>query len=157
MNSELEKRVTALEDIEAIKQLKAEYCSICDDGHDPERIKTIFATDGVWEGSGFGQHRGHDAIAELFRRLGKRFSFSQHCVMNPIISIQGERATGFWNFFGPFTLRKRNSAAWLAVRYQDDYVKLAGVWKIQHLRGVSRMFASYETGWAHNPTERPLQ
>ena len=28
--SELEKRITRIEDIEAIKQLKARYCDICD-------------------------------------------------------------------------------------------------------------------------------
>ena len=32
-NSELEKRITVLEDIEAIKRLKALYCAICDDDH----------------------------------------------------------------------------------------------------------------------------
>ncbi len=38
----LEARITRLEDIEAIKQLKARYCEICDDDHDPERITSVF-------------------------------------------------------------------------------------------------------------------
>jgi hypothetical protein len=43
---ELARRVTRLEDIDAIKELKARYCSICDDDHNPDRITTIFSDDG---------------------------------------------------------------------------------------------------------------
>jgi hypothetical protein len=49
-NAELEKRLTVLQDIEAIKRLKAEYCDICDDAHNQDRIVAIFAEDGIWEG-----------------------------------------------------------------------------------------------------------
>jgi hypothetical protein len=34
-SSELERRITQLEDVEAIKRLKALYCDICDDNHNP--------------------------------------------------------------------------------------------------------------------------
>ena len=45
-------RLQNLEDIEAIKQLKALYCEICDDDHNPARIVGIFTKDGIWEGKG---------------------------------------------------------------------------------------------------------
>ena len=61
----LEERITRLEDLEAIKQLKATYCEICDDKHDPDRIVTIFAEDGIWEGKGIGTARGHAEIRKL--------------------------------------------------------------------------------------------
>jgi hypothetical protein len=146
--SELAKRITILEDIEAIKKLKARYCEICDDDHNPDRIVTIFAPDGIWEGAGVGEHRGHDAILKLFQRFQERISFSQHNVMNPNIEVDGNRAKGTWYFLGPFTMRKGNRALWLAARYEDDYVKIDGEWKIQHLRAIGRMSAPYETGWA---------
>ena len=47
--AELERRLTRMEDIEAIKQLKARYCEICDDDHNPNRITTLFVEDGIWE------------------------------------------------------------------------------------------------------------
>ena len=37
----LEERIARIEDIEAIKQLKARYCEICDDDHNPNDITTI--------------------------------------------------------------------------------------------------------------------
>ncbi len=51
--------ITTLLDIEAIKQLKAEYCDICDSAHDPDRIVEIFSEDCVWEGEGVATARGH--------------------------------------------------------------------------------------------------
>ena len=146
----LEQRITRIEDLEAIKQLKATYCDICDDDHNPDRITTIFAQDGIWEGAGFGKAQGHAAIRELFKKFQTLISFSQHQVMNPIITIDGERATGIWYFFGPFTFYKNNQAKWLAVRYEDDYVKVNGEWKIQHLRARGRMHTNYEESWANN-------
>ena len=146
--TELERRLTRMEDIEAIKQLKAEYCDICDDDHNPDRITTIFAEDGIWEGAGFGKAQGHAAIRELFKKFQTLISFSQHQVLNPVIKIDGDRATGIWYFFGPFTFYKNNQAKWLAARYQDDYVKVNGAWKIRHLRARGRMSTDYEKSWA---------
>ena len=75
-------------------------------------------------------------------------SFSQHMVMNPVIKVEGERATGRWYFIGPFTFGE-TTAKWQAVRYEDDYVKVNGEWKIQHLRAQVRMSTDYETSWAN--------
>ncbi len=44
---ELERRITNIEDVEAIKKLKARYCAICDDNHDPEKITGLFTSDAV--------------------------------------------------------------------------------------------------------------
>ena len=145
---ELKSRITVLEDIEAIKKLKARYCAVCDDNHNPDMITTLFAEDGIWEGADVGAHRGHAAIRKLFEGFRDRISFSQHNVMNPIIEVNGERAKASWYFLGPFTFRKGNRAYWLAARYEDDYVKINGEWKFQHLRAIGRMTAPYEKGWA---------
>jgi hypothetical protein len=146
--ADLEKRITIQEDIEAIKQLKARYCAVCDDDHNTEKITTLFVEDGIWEGADLGSHQGHDAIRALFQSFKERISFSQHNVMNPIIEVNGDRATGTWYLLGPFTFRKGNRAIWLAARYDDDYVKVNGEWKFQHLRATGRMAAPYEKGWA---------
>jgi uncharacterized protein (TIGR02246 family) len=147
--TELERRITRLEDIEAIKQLKALYCEICDDDHDPQRITSVFTEDGIWEGRGIGRAEGATEIRALFERFQAAMSYSHHMTMNPRIEVTGDTATGSWYFFGPFTFRKSNQARWQATRYQEDYVKVDGVWRIRHLRirGPS-MMADYETGWA---------
>lgn len=144
---ELERRLTELSDIEAIKQLKAEYCDVCDDAHDPDRIVGIFTEDAVWEGEGVATARGHAEIRRLFERFGREVSFSQHNVFNPRITVTGDRAHGIWNLLGPFTFREGRRQIWVAVRYEEDYVKVDGRWKIAFLRGIGRMAAPYEAGW----------
>jgi hypothetical protein len=145
----LEQRINRLEDLEAIKQLKARYCEICDDDHNPERITSIFAEDGVWEGRGIGKARGHAEIRRLFEGFQKAISYSQHMVLNPVIEVDGDYAKGRWYFFGTFTFHEGNQAKWQAARYHEDYVKVNGDWKIQHLRIKGPgMSADYEKGWA---------
>lgn len=147
----LEDRIARLEDIEAIKQLKALYCEICDDGHNPDRIVTIFTDDGVWEGKGIGTATGHGEIRSLFERFQKMMSFTQHMTMNPRIEVNGDTATGTWYFFGPFTFRDNNQAKWQATRYHEQYAKVDGVWKIKHLLiAPPGMSVDYERGWGES-------
>ena len=147
-STDLERRITELEDIEAIKRLKAQYCDICDDDHNPDRIWRIFAEDGIWEGAGFGKAQGHEAISKLFAGFQKLIKFSQHNVFNPQITVSGDRAHASWYLVGPFTFHEGNQARWIACRYEDDYVKINGEWKYQHLRAIIRVNAPYDTGWA---------
>ena len=78
--AELEQRLTRIEDLEDIKQLKATYCDICDDDHNPDRITTIFAEDGIWEGAGFGKAQGHapirDGIYQIFESTNTSYEIS---------------------------------------------------------------------------------
>jgi ketosteroid isomerase-like protein len=146
---ELEQRITRIEDLEAIKQLKARYCEICDDDHNPDRITSVFAEDAIWEGRGIAKAKGHAEIRALFESFQKMMSFTQHMTMNPIIDVDGDRAQGTWYFFGTFTFYEGNQAKWQSARYHEDYVKLDGAWKIQHLRVKGpTMSADYEKGWA---------
>ncbi len=145
----LAERITRLEDIEAIKQLKALYCEICDDDHNPDRIVQIFTEDGIWEGRGIGTARGRAEIRALFEKFQTMMSFSQHMTMNPRIEVDGDSASGTWYFFGPFTFRADNQAKWQATRYHEEYARVDGEWKIRHLKIRGPGFsADYEKGWA---------
>ena len=137
--SELEKRITRLEDIEAIKQLKARYCHICDDTHNPETIASVFAEDGIWESDDFGKAQGHRDKRALFSSFRELFTFSQHNISNPVIQVKDTHATGIWYIMGPWTIAENNKEIWMAARYDDDYVKINGEWKYQHLRVDLRM------------------
>jgi hypothetical protein len=146
-NGELGRRLTALQDIEAIKRLKAEYCDICDDAHNPDRMVVIFAEDGIWEGQGLWRAQGHEDIRKQAKSFAQRISFSQHNVFNPRIEVNGNAARARWNFLGPFTFRKETRQIWLGALYEDDCVKVDGVWKFQRLGALVRMIAPYEEGW----------
>jgi len=150
-NTDLEARITRLEDIESIRQLKALYCEICDDNHNPDRIVTIFTQDAVWEGKGIAHASGHAEIHALFEKFKAMMSFTQHMTVNPRIEIDGESATGTWYFFGPFTFIESNQAKWQAARYKEIYQKEQGEWKIKHLKITGPgMSVNYEKGWGES-------
>ena len=64
---QLEKRVQALEDVNAIRNLKAQYAAYCDDHYNPDGIAALFTADAVWESQGLGRFEGREAIREFFR------------------------------------------------------------------------------------------
>jgi hypothetical protein len=136
--TELEKRVTRLEDIEAIKQLKVRYAHICDDLHNPETINSVFVEDGIWESPDFGVATGHAEIKVLFAKFRGMFSFSQHNMINPLIEVNGDHATGVWYILGPWNATDGGSK-WFFLRYDDEYVKINGEWKYRHLRLTTRL------------------
>ncbi len=148
---DLERRIQVMEDIEAIKKLKALYCAYCDRGYDADGIASLFTEDAVWDGGRFGRYEGREAIRSFFRGASKIFPFALHQVMNPIIEVQGDRATGKWYLFQPATLAEGNQAVWLAARYEEEYVRVGGQWKFQHLKVFPHFLTPYEQGWAKKP------
>ena len=55
--TDIERRLQALEDIEAIKKLKIRYCH-CADAQDHPGFASLFTEDAVWEGVAFGPPKG---------------------------------------------------------------------------------------------------
>lgn len=140
---DLEARVQVMEDLEAIRRLKARYCQICDDGHNPDEMVELFAPDGIWESSGGqGVYRGHEAIHGAFTGFCETIKRSQHNVSNPIIDVRGDSASGTWHFSGwldfgdeipPWATAR---SVWALAHYEERYVKIRGRWMFQHLKAI---------------------
>ncbi len=147
----LEQRIQRLEDIEAIKRLKARYCAFCDDHYDPDGLASLFTSDAVWDGGAFGRCAGTDEIHRFFANAPNTISFAIHHVMNPRIEVSGDRATGDWYLFQPCTLAEGERAVWLAARYRDTYARVDGEWKFARVELETRFFTPFEEGWAKTP------
>ena len=57
--------------------------------------------------------------------------FAIHYVMNPIIEVDGDRATGIWYLLEPCTFAKGKQAAQAPLRYDEEYVKVGSQWKFK--------------------------
>jgi hypothetical protein len=140
VESSLADRVRRLEDIEAIRQLKALYCAACDDNHNPERVAALFATDGLWEGANIGIRAvGHEAIKGYIGgvRDGGRIRNSAHIVTNPIIDVRGDKATGEWRLVMLYTgLTPDGGLQYQRIIgfYRDEFVRAGDGWRFQALR-----------------------
>ena len=142
-----EERVRVLEDIEAIKALKASYCFLTDDG-EVDRLAELFTADAVWDGGVIGRFEGRAAIREFFVDLPKLISFALHLVMNPRIEVHGDHATGQWYLVEPNTTAGREMAVWGAGRYDEEYVRVDGQWKFQRVVLEPVFWTPFDKGWA---------
>ena len=145
----LERRMQLLEDIEAIKDLKARYAAVCDDKYNPEKAVKLFTEDGVWDGGkDFGVHKGRAAIKEFFQEVSKNIVFAVHYFVQPTIKVSknGETAQGKWYLWQACTL-KGVGAVWIAGLEYDKYRKVKGAWLMSEMKLKLFIMSPYEKGW----------
>jgi len=149
-STSLEARIQRLEDIEAIKQLKAEYCAACDDDHNPDRLAEIFVEDGIWDWEGTALLKGHAQIKQWMGTLrgSGRIRNSAHMVFNPVINVNGDSATAHWRFQMLYTGNLPGDTVQyfrIIGYYQDDHVRRNGKWYFQTLRPRVEENTAYAT------------
>src|SRR5262245_27567827 len=95
MDSDLEARVKRLEDIEGVWQLFMDYRRLLD-ARDYAAYAQLFVDGGEWVGN-LGEARGAAEIEALLERTLERYpddsTRTHHLVCNPVIQIDGDRAT----------------------------------------------------------------
>ena len=127
---ELEKRIRVMEDIEAIKKLKAKYFR-CVDKKLWDEMEEVWVEDAVANyGMGIELLQGIKAIIEFLKKnLGRDSMISVHQGHNPEIEITSDTtARGVW------VLNDRLIIQTIATLngwryYEDEYVKVNGEWK----------------------------
>lgn len=88
----LEQRFTGLEDIEAIKQVKARYC---DDDHRPEQVTALFTADRIWDAGGVGGvARMHREMGRLFEGFQQVARLSQRMAATPLSRLTTTESRG---------------------------------------------------------------
>ncbi|MSP66749.1 MAG: nuclear transport factor 2 family protein [Alphaproteobacteria bacterium] len=133
---DLAERLAALEAREAIAALKARYAELCDSGYSPDALALLFAEDGIWEG---GLHRvrlvGRAAIGDYFSGMAGKIQFARHLMVNAIIDVSGDRATGRWDMLLPMAVTEGDTVRprWQLSTYHESYRRVAGCWLFAHL------------------------
>lgn len=146
-SADLATRVRRLEDIEAIRQLKAHYCYACDDNYHAEKLAGLFTEDGVWDGGALGKAVGRDQIRRFFERSPEVIPFAVHMVTNPLIEVDGDTGTGVWYLFQAASYAPENTPLWGSARYDEEYVREADGWKFKSLRLTSHFWTPFHDGW----------
>jgi len=144
----LERRLQALEDAEAIRNLKARYAALCDQQYDADRIAVLFTEDALWDSPGLGRFEGREAIRNFFRGASKIFSFAIHYSLNGQIEVDGDTARARWYLFMPCTVAAGNRAMWRASIDHETYARVDGAWMFATKRSEPLMNVPFETGWA---------
>lgn len=171
--TELERKAALLEDIVAIINLQAtfNYClefnntdRIVDElfaQNDPQ-VRCEIADSGVYEGIESIRRfwKARHAIQSIRGYLGTVMLETPHVQ----ISKDGTRARGIWHAFGPQSVpvqgtplkkptgeRAKLQATWYLGKYQNEYVKENGEWKIQSLHALKYVQCPFDTSWVDAP------
>ena len=135
----LENRIRALEDIESIKRLKADYCFYADIWNESEErgrhFGALFAPDGVWD-VGHKRCTGPIEIAEelLTLPLTFRLRIGIHLALNPRIDLDGDRATGTWHLLIPVVPQGQRAPHWNGGMYFEKYARTPDGWRFKDVR-----------------------
>ncbi len=157
--SSLESRLRVVEDIEAIRRLKARYGELADQRYGRNGVKpraelepiarelaTLFSEEAVWDGGrALGLCQGREAIYQ--RMLAPTLSFSWHYFVKPQIDVEGDRARASWDILAACTTQQ-NVACWMSGLERDEYVRVDGHWLHSRMSLEVAFMAPYEQGWA---------
>ncbi|MGO9056618.1 MAG: nuclear transport factor 2 family protein [Candidatus Binataceae bacterium] len=141
--AELEARIQALEDLEAIKRLKYKYLR-CLDTKQWDGMAETFAADATTSYSdGELSFSGRDAIMKFLRESAmaeRNGMIGVHHVHHPEIELTSPAtARGVWALYNYLLHRGDQTGLRLCAFYHDEYVKIDGQWLIKST-GYRRVF-----------------
>lgn len=128
----LSARLAALEDIEAIRRLKARYLRACDLKQVAE-VRDCFAPDGVRIAyQGFPEFTDREAFVAIYEQMACQGGvYDIHHATNWDIALTGaDTATGLWSLNFRTILVAARQVVRLAVEYEDVYRRIDGRWYI---------------------------
>jgi len=154
---QLEARITRLEDIKEIEKVQNTYMHWLSLGRG-DKIVELFAlkTPGVSaEGGDSGVFEGIEGVKRHFKASAEKKPkighYSEYNAVNPVIEISrdGKTAKGVWFTPGIVTDALTKLQGWEWGKYDNDYVKEGGKWKIWHLRFRSTFETEFNKGWLY--------
>jgi uncharacterized protein (TIGR02246 family) len=154
-----EQRLARLEDIEAIKYLKARYAEYLDNGYDPEGVASLFVDDGLWVIKGVGgEAKGREAIKQHCRNLSANITWALHNIVSPAVDVDEDGCHATATFYlvcfvsmAPSEPSPQGEAVFIAGKYKDKLIKIDGKWYFEEITGVVQQSAPWTDGWVKNP------
>ncbi len=135
---EMEKKIREIEDIEEIKKLHRQYVYWVN-SRQWDDILNCFAEDAWVHIERRPLFRGKKEIEKLFKiDIAKNNEKTNGChfVMQPLIKVDGDKATGSWFMCIVFAIEQPSgpTLAWRQGRHDCEYVKVDGKWKYQSIK-----------------------
>lgn len=136
----LEKRISTLEDIEAIQKFHLNYIYLYNN-HQYEEMASCFAEDAILDTQVFAVARGKEEIAKIFRDDIPKVNnwATAHVVVQPVITVDGDRAKGLWTMYLCFfdvPTPQGPSVRLLQALHDCEYVKVNGEWKYSSVKFI---------------------
>lgn len=138
-----------MEDIEAIRDLHYEYIFMLNN-RQWDDIIDCFAEDATANIGNHGLRKGKAEITRLFKERISKINAGNdrdaHFVVQPVISVDGDRAKGHWLMY-IFINDPAVGVRYVQGRHDCEYVKVDGKWKFQVVK--------YTRPWPVTPDSMP--
>jgi hypothetical protein len=153
--AQLELRAGRLEDRAAIENLTRAYGYYVDKQLWHE-VVALFSSDARVEIAGRGVYKGSKSIDRLFRLAmgGGRIGLADgglfnHMILQGVVNVadDGRTAKGRWRAFVQIGQHQK-FGIWSEGTYENDYVKIDGVWRISGMHFFATYYTPYDQGWA---------
>lgn len=157
----VEQRLQVLEDVEAIKRLKAAYAHAADAKYTRDHRKKpqaeidyyarlqadLFTEDAVWDGRPQWEHSvGREAFYAVART--SVWSMATHYFTMPHITVEGDGASGTWYLWQTGTIETTNRAMIMAAVTQDTYRRVLGRWLIASTVFTLKYLTPLDVPWS---------
>jgi hypothetical protein len=135
---DVDARLTKLEDLEAIKKLKAKYWR-CVDRKLWDELAECFTEDAIADYGPDIKLKGQAIVRFLKDSLGADSVVTSHIGHRPEIDLTGEStATGMW-WLNDYIIMQPNTKRRGYAFYEDEYSKKDGKWKIKSTKVTNRL------------------
>lgn len=139
----MEARLRRLEDLEAIRHLLVDYGHCLDFG-DFAGYGALFADEGEILLGPIGRAKGPAAIQALMEKtMGGRSGSSYHVIANPMVKLDGDRATSEASWVVVVRLPNGQPGVTMIGRHIDQFVRQRGEWKFLRREGVVDIPSKY--------------
>lgn len=135
MTEALLARLQRLEDLQAIQELFNEYASYLDRGQF-DRYAALFCHDGEVKLGPLGRAKGRENIAALMtENLAASVGESYHIISNPLIKLDGDRATAEVMWTVILRSEKDRPVIGMIGQHKDELRREQGQWRFQTRAG----------------------
>ncbi|AKT42180.1 nuclear transport factor 2 family protein [Chondromyces crocatus] len=138
-------RLDRIDDLEALRDLKALYARRVDDNHrapTPQSATAaadLFTNDAILDLGPGSRYEGRAQILNAFQNLfPAATAWSTHYIVNPLLQVNGNTATGTW-YFLLYTQPKTSPPSPVLTlwgHYAEKYVKTNAGWKFKEVNGI---------------------
>ena len=134
MTRTIEQQLQHLQDLEDIRTLRSRYAYGANilDGRpgDLHMFAALFAADGTFDVC-MGVATGPAEIETMMKALTTQWQCAMHYMLNPLIELDGDRASGTFTGLFAFTSQTNPTPILLSNIYSDTYVRTAEGWRFQ--------------------------
>jgi ketosteroid isomerase-like protein len=130
-------QIRRFQDIQELQELHSNYAYLLL-ARDWEKIVDLFTDDAVAILHGRGHFRGKAEIIDIFKNIVQHNSKGKgrdsHVAVQPVIHVDGDKATAQWLMFVISTDPATNHETIIQHgRHEMEYVRIKGKWKIKYM------------------------